>query len=116
MDGLDLLFVISPEASDRPGRANTLLDAATAEWEDPSRMRLANQHGRASREGLRRLKRWAAESGVSFEALDARQQIFLIRRAAPATTRADSLRPASDVVQHVRPRLRRRRAKRSRAT
>lgn len=62
-------------------------------------VRLAKQHGRASREGLRRLKRWAADSGATFEVLDARQQIFQIRHPAPATARAYPLRPATDVVQ-----------------
>jgi hypothetical protein len=62
-------------------------------------VRLAKQHGRASREGLRRLKRWAVDNGAGFEVLDARQQIFQIRHPPPATARAYPLRQATDVVQ-----------------
>jgi hypothetical protein len=100
-DRADLLTV--PAAEPHITAPNTALDAeragAIADEILNVAVRLAKQHGRASREGLRRLKRWAADSGASFEVLDARQQIFQIRHPAPATARAYPLRPATDVVQ-----------------
>lgn len=62
-------------------------------------IRLARQHGRASRQALRQLKRWAAEQDATIEVLDARRQIFQIRHPAPADARAYPLRPSTDVLQ-----------------
>jgi SLOG cluster3 family/TIR domain len=100
-DRPELLTV--PAAEPHIAAADTELDAARAGAIADEilnlAVRLAKQHGRASHAGLRRLKRWAAETGATFEVLDARQLIFQIRYPVSSAARAYPLRPATDIVQ-----------------
>jgi hypothetical protein len=62
-------------------------------------VRLARQHGRASRQALRELKAWAAGAGAKIEVLDARQLIFQIRHPRAKGARSYPMRQATDIVQ-----------------